>query len=189
MGTPATGLTADLVSDTQGLIRLRWTGDADGLYNVSRDGRLVTRVRGLAATVAVGLGKRCTLEVTAADEDDDLDAEISSEVPPVSASIEWHVHSSTSADRFRVYWDEGDGAGADVLLEEVEYAGRWTLSIETPPLTSGVTYEFLITALDEAGNESSGTTILLTLRTLPTPPDDLAIAFNGATGRASLSWT
>jgi hypothetical protein len=190
MPTPAapSGLTADVVAETSGLVRLRWTGDADGLYAIFVDGRLARRVRGTFAEVAIGSDRR-TIEVVGCPDDTDATIDPDAEVPPTRAAIEWHVHSSTSADRFRVYWDAGLGVPPATLLEEVGYAGQWTLSVETPALDSGVTYAFKICSVDEAGNESAGTLLSLILRTLPMEPTGLAITFDSVSGRGDVSWT
>lgn len=186
MTTPATGLTADAVADTSGLVRVRWTGDAAGLYQLNLDGRIVRRVVGTFAEIVVS--GRGSIEVLPAVSDDDYSTVPDSEVPPTRAAIEWHCPSTSDAEKYRVYWDAGAGVPPATLLEEVDYVGQWTRSIETPPLDSGTTYAFKITAVDAAGNESTGTTFPLMLRTLPAPPSNLSIALNSGTGRASLSW-
>lgn len=87
------------------------------------------------------------------------------------------------AERYRVYWDEGTLPGTTTLLGETS-----ELEFTTEDLEDG-TYTFRVVAVDAAGNEAAGVTVIVVHDRPPTPVANLLLTSFTAPTTFTATWT
>lgn len=104
-----------------------------------------------------------------------------------NVSLNWPTCDASDFNSYKVYWDEGDGNDADVLL--VEKFGTANTSHRTGTLSSA-TYQFALAMKDVAGNESAiGTVESIIVNAPPLALTGPTISYNGTTRLATISST
>jgi len=111
---------------------------------------------------------------------------ISGDLTGVSA--EWSL-DIPDFKSYKIYYDEGDGLGADTLVEGGEIFGVDSTEFISGPLADD-TYEFAIQYTDFTGNESALAIASIT-KEVDSPPQALtsvALAYNQTTRKVTLTW-
>lgn len=90
-------------------------------------------------------------------------------------------------ESYLIYWDEGDGMDADVLLDTITDKNQ--LEFRSDALAAG-TYKFAIAYKDRLGNESTtGSAVAVTIHPVPLAPENLEISYSSSTRKATLTWS
>lgn len=102
--------------------------------------------------------------------------------------LEWADQpSDADFESYVIYWDEGDGMGADTELAVIGDLEQ--LTFVTGELEAG-TYVFAIAYRDRTGNESSaGSTVSVDVGGVPEAVTELAASYSSSTRKVTLSWT